>query len=281
MDRTWRRSICAVAVMLLISGGATYGDEQSFRLRTNQIAGMRTTASDVEAEINFGRDVAARVLGRFPLFQNAELNHYVNLIGTALATHSSRSDLNFHFAVLDSDTINAYSAPGGYVFITRGALAQAQDESELAAILAHEIAHISERHIVNALHIRASDSGGATAGLGHLLGGSSDTARVAFSQAVDQAVAILFQNGYSQQDELEADQVGTMLLAQSGYDPLALRRYLERVQSLDKGSAALNTTHPPSRQRLRALDRVIDEEHLADLHLVRNSTRFKHYVKLQ
>lgn len=265
---------------LLLCNNAVIADEPSFRLRANNIAALTTTASDVEAEINFGRDVAARVLGRFPLQQSDELTRYLNLIGMALASHSNRSELNFHFALLDSDSVNAYSAPGGYVFITRGALLLAQDESELAAVLAHEIAHISERHIVKALKIRATDGDGS-AGLGHLLSGSSDTARVVFSQAVDQAVAILFESGYSQQDELEADQVGTLLLAQSGYDPLALRRYLERAQALEQGGAALNTTHPPSRQRLRTLDRVIEEEHLQELKLARNSTRFKRYVKQQ
>lgn len=221
--------------------------------------------------------VAARVLGRFPLQADEALTRYLNLIGTALAAHSSHSDLNFHFALLDSDTVNAYSAPGGYIFITRGALLQAQDKSELAGIMAHEIVHISERHIVKALSIRASDSG-SSVGLGRLLSGSSDTARVAFGQAVDQAVVILFERGYNQQDELEADQVTTLLLAQSGYDPLALHRYLERAQALEQSSASLNTTHPPSRQRLRTLDRVIEEEHLQELKLVRNSTRFKRYV---
>lgn len=275
-----RLSIAALATLFLC-GAVAQAEETPFRLRSHAMAAQLSSASDVAAEISFGRDVAARVLGRFPLQQEAEaLTRYLNLIGTALAAHSSRSDLNFHFALLDSDTINAYSAPGGYIFITRGALLQAEDEAELAAVLAHEIAHISERHIVKALKIRASDSGGSV-GLGRLLSGSSDTARVAFGQAVDQAITLLFERGYSQQDELEADQVATLLLAHSGYDPLALRRYLERVQAHEQNSAALNTTHPPSRQRLRTLDRVIEEEHLQALNLVRNSTRFKRYVKQQ
>lgn len=265
---------------LFLCGAVAQAEEQPFRLRSHAVAAQLTNAGDVEAEISFGRDVAARVLGRFPLQQDDALTRYLNLIGTALAAHSSRSDLNFHFALLDSNSVNAYSAPGGYIFITRGALLQAEDEAELAAILAHEIAHVSERHIVKALNIRASDSA-SSVGLGRLLSGSSDTARVAFGQAVDQAISILFERGYSQQDELESDQVATLLLAHSGYDPLALRRYLERVQEHEQNSAALNTTHPPSRQRLRTLDRVIEEEHLQQLTLARNSTRFKRHVKQQ
>lgn len=273
-----KRSVPLAIAALLLCGSAVAAEQSSFRLRSHTVAALTTTASDVAAEISFGRDVAARVLGRLPLQRDEALTRYINLIGAALAAHSSRSDLDFHFAVLDSDGVNAYSAPGGYIFITRGALQLAQDEAELAAVIAHEIAHVSERHIVKALNIRASDSS-SSAGLGRLLSGSSDTARVAFGQAVDQAVVILFESGYSQQDELAADQVGTLLLAQSGYDPLALRRYLERAQALEQGSAALNTTHPPSGQRLGALDRVIAEEQLQELTLVRNSTRFKRHVK--
>jgi beta-barrel assembly-enhancing protease len=269
----------ACALLSLISS-AVSAEEAPFRQRAHSHVLSVTTASDVEAEIRFGRDVAARVLGRLPLQQDEALTRYLNLVGTALATRSSRSDLRFHFALLDSDGINAYSAPGGYIFISRGALKLAQDEAELAGVLAHEIAHVSERHIVKALNIRAADTGGSV-GVGRLLGGSSDTARIAIGQAVDQAVAILFESGYSQQDELESDQVATLLLASSGYDPLALRRYLERVQAQEQGSAALNTTHPPSQQRLRTLDRLIADENLDELTLVRNSTRFNRHVKQQ
>lgn len=277
--RLLQGSLWALLGASLLHGGmAAAAEPQSFRLRAHTAAAQLITSSDVEAEIRFGRDVAARVLGRFHLQSDGALTRYLNLIGAALAAHSSRGDLRFHFALLDSNGVNAYSAPGGYIFITRGALKLAQDEAELAAVLAHEIAHVSERHIVEALNIRASEADG-TAGLGRLLSGSSDTARVAFAQAVDEAVAILFEKGYSQQDELESDQVATLLLAQSGYDPLALRRYLARAQAFDHNSAALNTTHPPSQQRLQTLDRLIADEHLQELTLVRNTTRFKRHVK--
>jgi len=251
---------------------------QTFRQRAHTQALTDITAEDVRAEINFGREVAARVLGRFPLLRNERLTRYVSLVGTALAAQSGRPELNYHFAILDSDSVNAYSAPGGYIFITRGALEMANDEAELAAVLAHEIAHVSERHIVKALNIHASDNSGA-AGLGRMLGAGSDTARVAFMQALDQAVKILFENGYSQQDELQADRMATLLLVNTGLDPLALRRYLARVQTVDNKSQAINTTHPPSAERLESLDRLITEEHLIGLDMARNTTRFNRYVK--
>jgi len=275
-------ALFSITLVAVTAGCAStsQGDGQAFRQRIHTMALSTTTADDVRAEINFGRDVAARVLGRFPLLHDEALTRYVSLVGTALAVQSGRPELSYHFAVLDTDTINAYSAPGGYIFITRGALELAQDESEMAAVLAHEIAHVSERHIVNALHIRARDTSGAT-GLSKLLGAGTDTARVAFTQALDQAVKILFESGYSQQDELQADRVATLLLVDSGLDPLALRRYLARAHSRDNEAQAINTTHPPSAERLASLDRLIREEHLADLDGARNTTRFGHYVKAQ
>ena len=98
-------------------------------------------------------------------------------------------------------------------------------------------------------------------------------------QTLDQAVAILFESGYSQRDELDADRVATLLLADSGYDPLALRRFLERAQNIDHANDAINTTHPPSAERLASLDRLIADEQFNELALARNTTRFNRYVK--
>lgn len=271
-------TVWIAGLAVLLSGCASAPGEHAFRQRLHTETLATTSADDVRAEIRFGRDVAARVLGRFPLEKDASLTRYVNLVGTALAAQAGRPELSYHFAVLDSDTVNAYSAPGGYVFITRGALAMAQDEAELAAVLAHEIAHVSERHIVNALNIRARDSSGA-AGVGKLLGAGSDTTRVAFMQALDQAVQILFETGYSHRDELEADRVATLLLLHIGLDPLALRRYLARLNASDAGARAVSNTHPPSAARMQALDRLIKEEQLAGLALASNTQRFERYVK--
>ncbi|MFC1750124.1 M48 family metalloprotease [Pseudomonadota bacterium] len=287
INRHCRRALLigATASALLVLGACTTlsSDEEStdgnpsFRQRMHVNVLNETTSEDIKAEINFGRDVAARVLGRTAIQKNKALNKYVSLIGTALAAHANRAELQFHFGVLDSDDINAYSTPGGYIFVTRGAVNLAENEAELAAILAHEIAHITERHIVDSLNIRATDASGA-AGLGRLIGAGTDTARVAFTQAIDEAVNILFEKGYSQQHELDSDRVATLLLANAGYDPMALRQYLQRAHSVDHASESINTTHPPSRQRLMSLDRLIKEEQLDQIQQARNSARFNKYV---
>lgn len=262
---------------LLLSTHSLAADN-SFRERLHQQVMKQTIHADVEAEIEFGRNIAARVLGRYPLLDNPELNRYISLVGTQLANLSGRSELSFRFAILDSEHINAYSAPGGYVFISRGAIQAMQDEAELAAVLAHEIAHISERHIIKAAKIKAEDRS-STSTLSRILGGQGNTARIAFSQAVDKAVETLFSSGYQQADELDSDRVATLLLASTGYDPLALKNYLQRVQAADgEHSQSHQTTHPPSEQRMQALEQLITEEQFASLPSKKFKQRFDRHV---
>ena len=268
---------CLLACTLAIN---TVGaDETDFRLRSHHLAGGQATESDVAAEIAFGQSIAARVLGRVPLYTNPQVTRYVNLVGRAVAMHASRPELSYRFAILDSDEVNAYSAPGGYIFLTRGALQTLQDEAELAAVLAHEIAHITQRHIVKQFNIRGSDES-ATSSVGRLLGGSSDSARIAISQAVDKAVSMLFETGYNHRDELESDQVASVILAMTGYDPSALHRYLNRLNKANSGRKKVSRTHPPTTERLNELMKTMKAEGLDKLQYPRATNRFKVNAKL-
>ncbi len=98
--------------------------------------------SETKAEVKVGRSLAARILKRFTLSRNKELTVYLNQIGSRIASVSSRPDLDFVIGILESDEINAYACPGGFIFITTGTLKKVQSESELAGIIAHEIGHI-------------------------------------------------------------------------------------------------------------------------------------------
>ena len=233
------------------------------RITTDRIADVTEIEADTEAEISLGREIAARILGKYELSDNRSLNRYITLVGRSIALNSNRPELPFHFALINTDEINAYTTPGGYVFLTRGALELMEDEAELAAVLAHEIAHATQKHIVKELDIKASEEG-AEAGLLHFLGGVSDPTRVAFTQAVDQAVSLLFEEGLKKEDEFEADLVGTMLATSTGYEPTALHRYLSRVKNI-KGekTAILSHTHPSFSDRLKALRTLHNEEGLA------------------
>jgi len=254
--------------------------EDDFRKRAHQKSHTGNTVEDVEAEVHFGKTIAARILGQFHVYDDEKLTRYVNLVGKSLAMNASRNDITFSFAVLDADFINAYSAPGGYVFITKGAIQAMQDEAELAAVLAHEVAHITEKHIVKEFKIKGKERS-ATAGLSQLLSSSQSSTTAIFSQAVDNAVKLLMNTGFKEKDEYESDEVAVMLLAATGYDPTALRRYLKRTRKLENKANKASThkpTHPPTFERLSALKKTVKKNKLHKLKLPKGKIRFSKYA---
>ncbi len=272
------RSMFAAALLCVVTGAAT-ASQETFRERaSSSVVSDDSIAADVRAEVDLGREVAARILSRYRTVKDDKLQRYVNLVGNGVAMNGPRTELRYRFEILDTDEINAYSAPGGYIFVTRGAIDLMQDESELAAVLAHEIAHVTQKHIVKQLNVHGTENS-PESGLAHFFGGAGDPARVAFSQAVDKAVAILFEDGLKQEDEYEADEVGTMLLVQSGYDATALERYLKRIKTA-KGDemSVLHKTHPPLDDRIAHLDKLIETQGMANLGYPAVEARFKEYI---
>lgn len=249
--------LITAAFMIVVPVG-TASAEEDWRRRPS--AGDVIEKEDIQAEIAFGREVAARLIGRYRLYENEAVLKYVNLVGRTLTQNTNRPEIEFHFAVLDTPEINAYAAPGGYVFVTKGALEKMQDEAELAGVIAHEVAHISEKHVVKELKIQGSEAN-ATAGLARLIGGTSDAARSAFSQAVDKALDVLLKDGYKREDEVQADRTGITYAAITGYDPLGLPRFLERISSIKaKSTEVLDKTHPGSEERVKRLKAVVKDE---------------------
>jgi predicted Zn-dependent protease len=190
----------------------------------------------------------------------------VSLVGQALAQSAGRGDLVYHFAILRDEGVNAFSTPGGYIFVTRGALRQMRDESELAGVLAHEIAHVNLRHVLTEIENRylmqkAGET--ATQAVG-AYGGSRGQATLAalqaggpvFSQIADGATELLFR-GFNRSQESEADKLAADYARRTGYDPNGLVRFLEasraRSQRQDAAVAALMRTHPIYAERITEL----------------------------
>lgn len=272
-----KKPLAIVALVLLGSVFYANAGPAVDRVRLSDQPGVfPDTPQDVAAEINFGRNVAARILARYPLHGDEALNHYVNLVGNALIVSGGRPELTFRFAVLETDAINAYAAPGGYIFVTRGALKVMSDEAELAAVLAHEIAHVSEKHIVNAMNI-GGDSGNT--GIGSLFSSISDPLRAAFTAAVDKAMSILFQEGLDQQDEFEADRFAMELLALTGYDPRALENYLQKLGSREGMPQTITDTHPGFDLRLATLREATGAMALKNVGQARLAERFTSNVQ--
>lgn len=230
--------------------------------------------ADIEKEIIFGREMAAIMLANNNLSNNNALNRYLSLVGQSIVRHSNRPELNFHFAAIESQQINAYAMPGGYIFITTAALDLMNNEAELAGVLAHEIAHVTERHIVETLQIRA-DEESMMAMVSKIISQQATSANVVFYQAIDHAFDILFSKGLAAEDEFRADMQGIFLTAFAGYDVSAYYQYLERISTeVPVNGSQLGSTHPPFIERISRLEKLIANHGLASHGKVKNEKRF-------
>lgn len=285
MKSTWRvsdskllKAGLVVLGMTVMSNGMSQPDDNFHKRLFATIPDAPYTEDDIATEILFGRELASKVLGKYPPVKNDQLNAYVNKVGQVVAQMSERSELKYRFIVLDTDIINAFAAPGGYIFITKGALNNIEDESELAAILAHEIGHVELRHYVKKVKLRSS-KGSAEDGLGAILSGGGRAATQAFNEALDETMEILFNKGLqSKKDEFEADQTSVFLLANAGYDPTALMRYFNRIEKNQSEQVQiLSETHPPLTERINEMDTLIEQNGLSNINLATLQERFNEY----
>lgn len=248
------------------------------RKRISAAASEYSNVSDIEAEILFGRELSARILGNYRLVDDEKINRYVNLVGKAVALHGGRPEIIYRFGVLDSDEINAFAAPGGYVFITRGTLMKMDNEAQLAAVLAHEIAHIEKKHVVKELNIRGKDDSGA-GGIVSLVEGGAGSIKIALEQALDDAANILMNRGYKVKDEIEADRVGILLASVAGYDPSALKEFLNNVKSFEKEDKTYKGEHPIFEVRMREINKTLEANRLQDVKKAKARDRFYENIK--
>jgi len=234
---------------------------QNPRVRDHQIE-KNISVDDIKAEIEFGREVAARIIGKYGLYQDDALTKHVNLIAKSLASIANRPEIRFTVGILNTNTINAFAAPGGFIFVTKGVMDNVDDEAQLAAVISHEIIHIVQKHIVKELNIRSFESS-AVSGLTHLISGATDTVRVAFTKAVDETINILFERGYKRRDEIEADTMGVVLASSLGYDPVALACFIEKIKNFgDEDILSYRNLYPPFDERIEHIKKTIAREGL-------------------
>ena len=203
-------------------------------------------------EIELGSGIASSLLGAAPLLDHPELQRYVNRVGRWIALQSERPDLPWHFGVLDDADINAFAAPGGYVFITKGLLARMNSEAELAGVLAHEISHVLRKH-----HLQALKKGARRELMADLADDAIEShgGDERLSKLVS-AGTELYARGLDKEDEFESDRMGVVLAARAGYDPYGLPAVLQTLQSInptDSNLALMFKTHPGFDKRLELL----------------------------
>ena len=222
--------------------------------------GKATEEIDPATEYYIGRSAAANVLGRYPAYDDAKANRYVNEVGQSLAAFSEAPEVfsGYHFQVLDSDELNAFAAPGAFIFITRGMLRLCENEDDLAAVLAHEIGHVQNKHAVKS--IKSSRFGelvafGGKTALEETGGPEVAVAGDLLDKAVDGVTDALFVKGYGQSAEKRSDLDALTILQRTGYNPWSLVRVLERMEERSRKDKGLGIfkTHPKTSDRIKAV----------------------------
>jgi predicted Zn-dependent protease len=208
-----------------------------------------------KAEIALGQNTDHEIKQTYGIYQDKGMNDYVNGVGQKLAAFSFRPKLQFHFAVLDTPVINAFAAPGGFIYVTRGIMALMNSEAELAVVLGHEIGHVDARHSVKRL------SGTLLISIGLLLGSalSEDIAKVAGLAGIGTQLLFL---KFSRSDEYQADSLGIECARKAAYSPVEMVQFFSSLENMsaDSGGHRLPSflsTHPLTKNRVAKVKELL------------------------
>lgn len=231
-----------------------------------------------------GRAVAANILSRYPLMNNTAITNYVNKVGLTVASASDRPYTygGYHFAVLNTDAVNAYACPGGIVFITKGLLQLTKNEDELAGVLAHEIAHVAHSDGIKAIKksrwTKLGVDTAMTAG-SHFAPGEAKALTNAFSGVVGDVTKKVLNNQYGKKAEKNADASGLGYMHEAGYDPNALVALLQQQKSRGMGKGSYLSMHAKPGQRIAWLERDIKKNGWGSSHIASTrTTRFERAI---
>lgn len=224
-----------------------------------------------EDEIGLGDALTASFLGASPLHADANLQRYVNRVGKWIALHSDRPDLPWTFSVIDTETINAFAMPGGSIIVSSGLVKRLGSESELAGVLAHEIAHVVKKHQLAAIQAGMKADfwksvGTSVAADRVRIGGGavgSAVGQVAKPYLLDAAGNAIkdgvFLRPLDRSMEYEADQMAIVLATRAGYNPFGLVAALQMLATYkgDSDAASLFSTHPQAGERIGELEKFM------------------------
>lgn len=268
---------CAVVekgVDIIPTGGKISESDKQALVKTTKT--LRNSFADIteEEEYYIGRTVSALILSKYDAYENDAITKYVNYVGNTAAAYSDRPETyaGYHFLVLDSDEVNALSAPGGFILITKGLLKRCRDEEMLAAILAHEVGHVSAKHGLQSIKksrlIDAFKTIGQEATQRY---GPEKLAQLTniFEGVLGDIVETLVERGYDRKYEYEADSLSVKIASRTGYSPQGLVDFLQTMvdESSKPGLEGWFKTHPSAKDRIGkakkeigGLDRMPEKE---------------------
>ncbi len=203
-----------------------------------------------EQEVEIGRQTAQEIEQDLKLYHDTVVTAYINRLGRMLARHSRRSNLTYYFKVVDTDAVNAFALPGGWLYVNRGLITTAENESELAGVISHEIGHVDGKHGARAI----SRQFGAAVILDATLSGEDGSMRRRMLRQVAAISTGMGQLKYGRDAEREADRFAVGATYKSGIDPDGTATFFEKLMAMQKDEPGrfenLFSTHPPSRERV-------------------------------
>lgn len=232
-----------------------------------------------------GRSADAEVRKQYHVYDSPELQEYVNQVGQKLARNSHRPNLSYHYTVLDSTEVNAFALPGGYIYITRGIIGYLNSEAELGAVLGHETGHVTARHSVQ--QISAATAANIVVQVTSVFVPGMNTVA---GSSVTNLLGNALLSGYGREHELEADHLGAVYLARTGYDPQAMVEVLGVLKNQELFDAeiakqegrqphayhGLFATHPDNDTRLKQV--VGEAQSLASPNSMDNRDAFLKHI---
>ena len=223
-----------------------------------------------------GQEEAQQVNAQLPMVQDAVIQNYVNALGNRIARTTSRADLNWQFQVVNSDVVNAFALPGGFVYVNRGVLARASNMSEIAGVLGHEIEHVVRRHSVKQME----QAQGANVGVGILCALTGVCQSGVAQAAINIGGTAVFAK-FSRTDEIQADEGGFNNVMRAGINPRGMLTLFQKLLAEEQQSggggntAAWFADHPGTQDRIADIQRMLNQVSAATLNsLATNEAAF-------
>lgn len=260
---TMMQSGCATVAQIGQAAGVVTPEQAQSIVKTGEAFGKALGQITPEQEYYVGRAVGASVASTYKVYDRESATRYLNLVGQTLAMVSDKPETfgGYHFLILESEDVNAFAAPGGLIFLSRGMLRLCRSEDELAAVLAHEVAHVNLGHAISAISnsrwtqaFTILGTEGAKNFTGDRLGQLTE----AFEGSINDITKTLVTSGYARGQERAADKLAVTILQRVGYDPSALSRVLMNMEShLKPGGLDFAKTHPPPQERIADLAKLV------------------------
>jgi len=240
------------------------------------VALLAACGVSTQQEVQMGQQEAQQVNAQLPMVQDAVINNYVNALGNRIAHTTSRADLNWQFQVVNSDIVNAFALPGGFVYVNRGVLERASNMSEVAGVVGHEIEHVVRRHSVQQME----QAQGANVGVGILCALTGVCQSGVAQAAINIGGSAVFAK-FSRSDEVQADEGGFNNVMRAGISPRGMYTFFQKLLAEEQQSggggnaAAWFSDHPGTQDRLADIQRMLSQVPASQLNsLQSNDTGF-------